>query len=92
MSDTSVSDEHRIAGVVERLARQSEGAVPVKVIEGQVRAEFAQWEGVLVQDFVPIFVERRVTDNLGLRRSVGSLGAARARIRRHRSPMRSRAQ
>ena len=65
----SVNDEQRIRGVVQRLAEQTDGEVPSTVIEGHVRKGFETWSGAMVRDFVPIFVERRVSDELGLRRS-----------------------
>ena len=86
MQGPGARHEGRVATVVERVASQSEGKVSVDVIEDRVRAEFAHWDGVPVDAYVPIFVERRVADALGLRRSPGGLATSLARAERLMTP------
>lgn len=73
--------EDRIGAVVQRVAIQSGGTLPVEVIEDRVRAEFARWDEVSLDAYVPIFVERRVADALGVRRSANRQARARLRAR-----------
>jgi glutathione S-transferase len=85
MERSGTRHEDRIAAVVDRLAHQTGGRLPVELIEDRVRAEFAQWDEAHVDAYVPIFVERRVADGLGLRRQAidhparGSLARAEQR-------------
>jgi hypothetical protein len=51
---------------VDRLSRELADRFHIarEIVEDRVRAEFGRWSAVPVQDFVAIFVERRMRGNL----------------------------
>jgi hypothetical protein len=69
--------EDRIGAVVQRVVLQTGGSVPVEIVEDRVRDEFARWDEVSLDAYVPIFVERRVAAALGGRSRAGRHPAAR---------------
>ena len=56
--------EAAIADVSRRLVDRFSDQVPPPVIESTVRSCAARWAAVRVQDFVPLFVERRSAEVL----------------------------
>ena len=56
------SRDDQIASVVRRLSGMT--GLPADAVEPHVRQAFAQWDGATVRDFVPIFVERSLRNQL----------------------------
>jgi hypothetical protein len=62
--DTAERVDHEINLVVTRLAERFHDPQVELALQAPVRSQFAQFEGAPVQDFVPVFVERRVRTEL----------------------------
>ena len=64
----SATDEaslsERINETAQRLAAEFEGRFTKEVIEQAARSYLASYEGAVVQDFVPLFVERYTRETL----------------------------
>ena len=62
--ETAERVDHEINLVVSRLAERFHDPEAEPALQAPVRSQFAQFEGAPVQDFVPVFVERRVRTEL----------------------------
>jgi hypothetical protein len=58
-------EERHVRAVVSRLAQEFDG--PPDDLELRVRSEFSRWEQARVTQFVPVFVERSIRDELRTR-------------------------
>ena len=56
-----VAEKH-VRAVTTRLAEEFD--TPAEDLEVRVRSEFSRWEQVRVTQFVPVFVERRMREEL----------------------------
>ena len=57
-----VDEQSQVEVVVKRLAPDVD--LPLPALESEVRACFRAWAGVPVRDYVPIFVERELRQQL----------------------------
>ena len=62
--ETADRIDHEINLVVTRLTERFHDPQVEPALHAPVRSEFARFEGAAVQDFVPVFVERRVRTEL----------------------------
>jgi hypothetical protein len=60
--DATSKDEKHVRAVTTRLVEEFGGTSDE--LEGRVRSEFSRWENVRVTQFVPVFVERSLRDEL----------------------------
>jgi hypothetical protein len=76
-SGMQTSEQDQIEGVMRRLRRLSDGTIPDSALEAEVRGRFASWADASVRDFLPVLVERSVSESLGLRAWRADHGVAR---------------
>lgn len=62
--DTAERVDHEIDLVVTRLAEQFHDPLVEPALRAPVKSEFARFQHAPVQDFVPVFVERRLRTEL----------------------------